>query len=120
MIDKGKKTTMQEKKAIKSVTKEGIEYVDELGNLQFIDFEVCYQNFLEHKNEQQIPYMTEELKRTNTVWKCVGQRNICGNPPYIELFTDPLTRFEFDSPDQGFYELDYRIRKTGWKTFDLT
>lgn len=36
-------------KQIKSVSSEGIHYVDEDGTLQFIDFSVCNQNWLEHQ-----------------------------------------------------------------------
>ena len=105
---------------IRSVTTEGVEFVDELGNTQFIDFSMCYQNYLKREIRAQIPYVTEGQKRPNTILKYVGQRDVCGNPPYIELFTDPLTRFEFNSSDQGFYEFEQRIRRAGWKTLDLS
>lgn len=103
---------------IRSVTNKGVEYVDEDGNDQLIDFETCYWNFLntQHINQEDNP---EQVKDINRKWKRVGQRDFSGNPPYIEFFTHPVTRFEFESIDE-FHQLRYQVEKAGWRTIDLT
>jgi hypothetical protein len=107
-------------KQIRNVTHEGIDYLDEQGNPQWVDFQHCYDNWFHHQSLRTDPDYDERNKEIARTWKCVGQRNICGTPPYIEFFTDPVTRFEFNSPDKGFHELRYRVHKTGWRTSDMT
>ncbi len=106
-------------KEIHSITKEGIEYTDEGGNPQYIDFETCYNNWLERESQRQDPYYDDRARKIAQEWRCVGQRDRYANPPYIELFTEPVTRFEFKSPEGGFHDLRLRIEKAGWRTSDL-
>lgn len=92
---------------IKNVTEFGLEYIDEKGNTKFIDFKFCSQNSNNLLNNP----------------KYVAQRNILGYPwgapHYMEFFTEPLTKFVFDSKEK-FYELRGQIEQTGWLTFDLS
>ncbi|MBX3081601.1 MAG: hypothetical protein KF716_08175 [Anaerolineae bacterium] len=103
---------------IQNVSGIGIEYVDDEGNLKFIDFHACYRSYLKmHYGDEFTEMDLPEFERTS--YKCVGQRDLFTNPPYIELFTDPPTRFEFSSKD-GFYELQRQIHKARWRTMDLS
>lgn len=104
-------------KQIRNVTEKGLEYVDENGDDQYIDFEACYENFLNtlHFDLEDNP---EQQREINKKWKRVGQRDFSGHPPYIEFFTDPVARFEFASIDE-FHQLRYQVEKAGWRTIDL-
>ena len=92
---------------IKNVTELGLEYIDENGNLKFIDFKNCCQNSGEVLN---FPGY-------------VAVRNIigdpCGTAPYIEFLTEPLTKFVFNRKE-NFCELRWQLEDTGWLTFDLS
>ena len=104
-------------KEIVEVTTIGINYVDENGNRRFIDFEVCYQNFLANRQKNMGPQYSDELKQLDRTYRSVGYRKFSAIPPYIEFYTAPPTRFEF--PIRGrFEEITYRIRKAGWLTID--
>ena len=95
--------------AIKKITGSGLEYIDENGDIKFIDFTNCVQNSLE--------YFT---RRTS---KYVALRNVLGEPwgtsPYMQFFTIPLTKFLFND-EEDFNKLRWQIEQTGWLTFDLT
>ena len=92
---------------IKNVTEFGLEYIDEKGNTKFIDFKFCSQNSNNLLNNP----------------KYVAQRNILGypwvTPPYMDFFTEPLTKFVFNSKE-NFHELRGQIEEAGWLTFDLS
>ena len=116
-------------KQIKDITPEGITYLDDNGNEQFIDFAVCYANFVK---EVTSPEHWEIIKKSNNYtdeawdnyrqgierWKRVGQRDFVAHPPYIEFLSDPIIRFEFETMDE-FYQVEGRVRKLGWRTMDL-
>ena len=59
-------------------------YVDEDGETQFIDFEECNENWLATREK---PGKWER--------RCVGVSDISRHPIYVDLFTRPITRFEF-------------------------
>ncbi len=75
-----------------------------------IDFETCFLNHLKEIEP-------EEKRERYREYRTVGQRNISEN--FIEFFTDPITRLEFDSIND-FHELRHRIRRLRWRTIDLT
>jgi hypothetical protein len=119
-------------KQIQEVTAEGIRYVDDSGNEQFIDFEACYQNYVRRRTSaehwegfKQLNHLTDADWDDHVEWvkshKLVGARNIlgCGGSPFLEFYTEPPTRFEFTVLDE-FHRVCYLMRKVGWHTNDLT
>jgi hypothetical protein len=113
---------------IREITPEGLTYVDEEGKLQFIDFEACYQKHMtafmkpEHlERYKEINYMTDEDLQARLElmkdWKEIGGRDLYGNPPYIEFYSDPPVRFEFADVNE-FHRVRYLVHKGGWHTFD--
>ncbi len=117
-----KKITYHKNK-IKNITENGIQYTDNSGNLGFIDFEVCRENWTEYVNSSE-DFNVTNLSIDET--KCVGYRNITDNHPYIDFFTEPKIRFEFKFslsclfPKQAFIEMQARIIQVGWTTYDLS
>src|SRR5262245_51264742 len=99
-------------KQIRTVAKERIEYIDVDGAPRFIDFETCYQNYWASRNDAQKAYETK-FDKPGRKLKRVGQRDFGAKPPYIEFFTDPMTRFEFDSMEE-FHKLAGQVRRAGW------
>jgi hypothetical protein len=117
---------MDEKNIIE-ITSEGLTYVDENGERQFIDFAVCYQRYLDKWND---PTHVKRFKAANSTnseaeleaslkriraHKEIGRRDF--SVPYIEFYTEPPTRFYFSNRDE-FYKVRYLVTKAGWKTFD--
>jgi hypothetical protein len=105
-------------KSILSITSKGINYIDETGDKKFIDFNVCNQNWIAYRQR------TENLNDPSNIVKdnCVGQRDICANPIFIEFFTRPFTRFEFSGLEskKAFSSVVKEILSAGWNTIDLS
>ncbi|HEX2621086.1 MAG TPA: hypothetical protein VHL11_13085, partial [Phototrophicaceae bacterium] len=76
-------------KRIISVTCDGIDYIDEQGNPQYVDFQRCYDAWLVRENSRTDPYYDGQI---DPEWREVGHRDLLDNPPYIEFYTDPITR----------------------------
>jgi hypothetical protein len=74
-------------KIIRSVTSDGISYLDDNGIEAFVDFKQCSENWIQYRkrSEKLNDEKANELKKSS---KCVGQRDICAKPCYIELFKD--------------------------------
>jgi predicted RNA-binding protein with RPS1 domain len=124
---------------IKNVTELGLEYIDENGNPKFIDFKICLQNSveilnhtgigLEYSDENGNPKLINfQICRQDSGEilnhpEFVAVRSIIGYPygtaPYIEFFTEPLTKFVFNRKEI-FRGLHIQMRETGWLTFDLS
>ncbi|MEL7597266.1 MAG: hypothetical protein AAGU01_03585 [Clostridiaceae bacterium] len=112
-------------KVIKSITEQGIHYADEDGKVCFVSFAECNENWIQYRKrvEQLNDDQVIKLKESS---RCVGQRDICANPMFIEFFTRPFTRFEFNqtSDDQdpkiAFTELKNQILSYGWTTLDMS
>lgn len=119
---------------IKRVTNEGLFYLDDHDEEQFIDFALCHRNHIEsHSTPEALQFaktannMTDDALREHIVdlndWKVVANRNFDGYPdslnPYIEFYTQPPIRFNFQTREE--FELIRRaIHKAGWRTFDIT
>ena len=115
-------------KLIRSVTAQGIVYVDDTGVEQFIDFLQCYENFVErhlspeswashkelnHKTDEDWDEYVEWVKGT----KAIGARDI--GELFIDFYTEPRIRFQFATQDE-WWLIRRSTRKAGWHTFDLT
>jgi hypothetical protein len=118
-------------KQIQEVTAEGIRYIDENGDEQFIDFKACYQNYERSRTSAEY---RERITRHNSSeeawnrhlehvekWKEVGRRHFSmrAEDCYIEFFTEPPTRLVFKSPTE-FMMVQRLTQKVGWHTYDLT
>jgi len=122
------KTVTFDKSKLLSVSKDGLEYVDDLGCRCAIDFHSCRENF---QKEMHVP---ERLWARDPNY--VAFRDIDVKPPHITFATSPPTRFLFPMPgpsvnDPGrkssslehrdFYEFQMRLfNEAGVKTFDMT
>lgn len=96
--------------AIKNVTESGLEYIDDNGDIQFIDFKICAQNSL---------YLLNLQASTSQV---VAKRHILGaswgtTPYYMEFFTQSLTTFVFYNAE-NFGNLRLKIKQAGWLILD--
>jgi hypothetical protein len=98
---------------IREITSQGIRYSTDANGEAFIDFQRCHLNHISSVEQDPI------LQDVAVEWKPVGQRDVFVQPPYIEFFTHPLTRFEFSNIDDC-HQLRHRIRKLGWATMDLS
>jgi hypothetical protein len=125
--DTSLKTVTFDKSKLLSVSKDGLEYVDDQGCRCAIDFHSCRENF---QKEMHVP---ERLWARDPNY--VACRDILAKPPHITLATNPPTRFVFPMPgpsvrDPGkkssleprdFYEFQMRLfKEAGVKTFDMT
>ncbi len=124
-------------KQIREVSPKGVVYTTETGETAFIDFSVCYANYvrkttspddLDHMTElhPQSQWDEEGVKKyieSRIAWKEVAYRNVLGQPwadgPYIEFHTEPPIRFKFATQDD-FSKVIYKIRQFAWKTLDLS
>jgi hypothetical protein len=97
---------------IKRITAQGILYTTSESDERFISFDECYSNYLRTLKDSPNNDIPSALKY-------IGQRDILDDPPYIQVFTVPMTRFEFDSVDD-WHQLQNEIRKSRWATIDLT
>lgn len=95
--------------AIKNIFKASLEYIDENDDIQVVDFATCNQNSVKIFKSDSSKY--------------IAYRNVIGDPigtaPYIEFFTEPLTKFIF-SNEEEFDKLRAQIEQAGWLTFDLS
>jgi hypothetical protein len=104
-------------KEITNITSEGIYYIDEEGNAQFIDFAICHQNYVMSIQKSMGSRFTEKDKEFYKTWKSVGVRHPFGTPPTIWFYSDPPVKFEFHTQETCLGILG-RIKKAGWRTTD--
>lgn len=102
-----------DKSKLLSVSKDGLEYLDDQGCRCTIDFDSCRDNF------------KKRFHPPERIWardpNYVAVRNVVAKPPHITLTTDPPTRFVFAMPDPDFDEFQFRLfREAGVKTFDMS
>ncbi len=109
------KTVTFDRSKLLSVSKDGLEYVDDQGCRCAIDFHTCRENF----RKQMHP--PERLWARDPTY--VAVRDSSAKPPHITLSTNPPTRFVFPVPDPNheFEEFQFRLfREAGVRTFDMT
>ncbi|MBO9605454.1 MAG: hypothetical protein J7639_05865 [Paenibacillaceae bacterium] len=107
-------------KTIKSITSDGLYYTDETGLDKFIDFYECNENWIKYRKRSE-GLDDEKIENIKKVDKCIGQRDIGARPRFIEFFTRPFTRFEFESiAEEAFLQVKKDIIYAGWTTFDLS
>jgi len=109
------KTVTFDKSKLLSMSKEGLEYVDDQGCRCTIDFHTCRENF----KKKHVP---ERLWAR--VSDYVAVRDIEAKPPHITFATNPPTRFVFQMPDPiSMTSKSYNsafFREAGVMTFDMT
>jgi hypothetical protein len=77
--------------SIVTVTRGGILYKDIAEIVRWIDFAFCYEQYTLRFNGTE----------ANAEQLCVGRSSFYLAPlPYVEFFTDPITRLEFDKVDE--------------------
>lgn len=111
--------------SIKSVSTNGINYVDDNGTEGFVDFKQCNENWLQYRKRKEnlSDDKINEIRKTD---KCIGQRDASANPSFIVFFTRPFTKFEFiktdehPDPNEAFRKLKEDITNAGWTTLDLS
>jgi hypothetical protein len=124
---------------INNITSAGLVYTDANGTEAFIDFSVCYANYLKHvtspehlKDMREVNRWTDADERRYVQergeWKEVAARGEDGFPwsahpekgPCIAFYTEPPIRFVFAPGDDAFYKVCASIRRMGWRTVDLS
>ncbi len=97
---------MYESDAIIHIGEAGLEFLDEYGDVRFINFEACGQNAV-------------KFSGSSTAQTCVARRvtqidlngHICHT---LEFFTRPQVVFELGDERQ-FERLRFRIEQMGWR-----
>ncbi len=121
-----------DRERILNISHKGLEYIDDEGNQNSIDFAVCRRNWVRYVNESG-EFGTANLSENDSL--CVAWRDISHRPPYIEFFTEPRTRFEFIAPTgifgrlfgrlfrrwlSDFHYLNSKILEARWQSYDLS
>ena len=128
---------------IREISAKGITYIDDDGSEGFIDFEVCYQNFLkprlsqeaynQHKAINPVNHFKtyDEYVDWNMSLKQIGRRNVDGNKnglltsdpksgnPYFVFFTEPPIAIECDTQNE-YWRVRRGFQQYGWYTQDMT
>lgn len=106
-------------KAIINIKTNGLCYIDENGTEKFVDFWECHENWIQYRKRK--GRLTDErFEDVKNHDKYIGQRDICARPRFIEFFTRPFTRFEFEDSEEAFIQLKNDITSVGWSTLDLS
>lgn len=111
-------------KKVESITSAGINYLSVNNKIEYISFEECNKNWIEHVlNSGEFDNVDQsKLKHS----KCVGIRNSIGSTPYIEFFSKPRMRFEFKKllffKDnlKKYYLFVENLHSCGWSTYDYS
>jgi hypothetical protein len=118
---------MDEKNIIE-ITSEGLAYMDENGERQFIDFVLCYQKYVDQWNDpvnlkafkEANPTTSNDELEASIEWmkthKEIGGRDY--TVPLVVFYTEPLTEFYFSSQDEH-EKVVYLVKKAGWKLRDM-
>ena len=103
------------------VTPDRVEYLDMAGQGQVIDLKECARNWVQWSKEQGgdlVPMSSasqEEIHSWNA--RCVGQRG-GSHHQWVEFMNERKTRFEFETWEARFKELQGPLMVAGWNTFD--
>ena len=116
---------------ILNISKTGLSFFDGHDQMILIDFEECRNNWVNYINSSE-DSETIDLSPDQSV--CIGRRDAFEKPIYIELFTNPRTRFiypykrnifEWIRNTHGMKAYKYfrktciELEENGWTTFDL-
>ena len=128
---------------IREISPKGITYTEEDDSEGFIDFEMCFQNFLKPRLSQEAYNEHMALNPTNYyktydeyVEKTmkspeVGRRNVGGNKdgyfkedpksgkPYFVFYDEPQIAIEFEDSNE-LAKVRRMMREHNWYTFDVT
>ncbi len=108
---------------VTAVTQERVEYLDAAGQEWFLDFAQSARNWLQYHNEREGEYrlVRGATPESAAAWnsRCVGQRCLGDNPPWVEFMNERHTRFEFGTFEAAYANLVGPLSKVGWHTFDL-
>jgi hypothetical protein len=102
---------------ITNITSAGVTYTDEEGNEQFIDFEVCLQNYIKTHEKYLGDRVTDEDREFWQKAKYVGVRYALSTPPSVAFYLIPPIHFEFLTRE-GLDEILIGIKRAGWRTND--
>ena len=99
--------------SIITVTQGGILYRDIAEIVRWVDFRECLQNYCVN-NHISLEQFNEENIR------CVGRSSFYSAPlAYIEFFTEPILRLEFDDPEELWNVLKEMQLCGGWFALNL-
>jgi hypothetical protein len=104
------------------VTPEHLVYHDKDGSEYHLDLPQCSAHWARWHEEHAGDFVllpgvdANESRAWNS--RCVGERGACDDPPWVELRSEPPTRFEFESYEATYQELLGPLGKAGWHTFD--
>jgi len=99
-------------KAIRSVTHDWIIYLDDAGKTCFVDLIACNNRWIVNKRDA-----GEGVSALDA--RYVGFHNSIGKPPHIVFFTEPPTKFEFESAD-AYWKFVDDLGVVRWRTIDLS
>jgi hypothetical protein len=96
-----------------TVTQGGLLYRDIADIVRWIDFKQCNRQWFRQREYRPSPY------RKAFDARCVARRSFgTASLPYIEFFTIPVTRLEFDDPEDLWTLLKEMQRRGGWMAYD--
>ena len=104
-------------KEITHITPDGVHYVDDAGNPQFIDFATCSQNYVMSMAKSRGSSFTDEDRAFWQRGKFVARRHTWSEPPNIVFYTEPPIYFEFPTRDD-VWKVASQIKRAGWRTND--
>src|SRR5262245_31235838 len=108
---------------VKSVTGQRVDYLDEAGQVSFVDLEQCVRNWVGYhdKHGGDFLLMPGATAESAAEWnsRCVGQRNLGDDPPWVEFMNERRTRFEFEDSDKAYRQLLDPLSLAGLGTFDM-
>lgn len=113
------------------INKMGLTYKHK-SEIHHVNFKTCRDNWIKYVNS------SSEFKgiyKNPKGVKCVGQRNVCSSPMYIELFDNErlkiimdikqsllfrLLKLDINYQYQAFKKISDNIISNEWSTFDLS
>jgi hypothetical protein len=104
---------------IKCVTRQRVEYFDEAGQECFVDLDECARNWVEECGDDFVLWTSEDSDAAGRKPRHVGRRGLLYDPPWIEFVNKRLTRFEFESLNEG-YGLIVPLKKVRCLTLDCS
>jgi len=104
-----------------SITQQRIEYLGLAGEPCTIDLEECARNYMRWHSDHSDEFVALSGPAEVDAWnaRCVGTRDLCDSPPWVQFMNERRTRFEFDSYEAIYRELLTPLSRYGWQTFDM-